>query len=488
MTVQNILFIAMDDCPSFEIMAQFGVPLVIPGIDRFRAKGTDFRKAYCEIAVCKPARWAVMSGYSSFQTGIFDLHEDEWRTLAPQQLWLYRLKQAGFYNSTRGKIFHGYGAIPEEPHRVLYSHPPIGIGFGPASTWPHTDYGGRFGLGYHDQPGKPADHDYYDYKSVKSAMDFLDTWGPSKKFCCSVGLHHPHTGWDTPSWCKKAYDEKALVTPSSWEGGFDLTEFGRNMMLSLSEEEQGVGDEYWQKTLRNFLSAITHVTAEVDRLLQHLWSGPHADNTMVVLYSDHGYHSGDRWSWHKFTMYEESARAPLLIYVPGQTPKSIDKPVSHMDIGQTILDYAGLPLMDHCPGISLRPYIEGGEIPDRWVPTFWYGSASVTNGKTRIIRYQDGSSEFYDVSTNDHLVDRLPETDPRFAPALGGLAGGVRKARLSVGGAGHGGHQGSALGGPSGRRGYRSAGRCQLCLHRAQDALCGGAGLSQAGHLGSRAE
>ena len=421
MPVQNFLFIALDDCPSFEILSQFGVPLVTPGIDQLRAVGTDFTRAYCEIAVCKPARWAVMSGYSAFRTGIFDLGEDEWRTLAPQQLWPYRLKQAGFYNSTRGKIFHGYGPIPADHHRVLYSHEPEGLSFGPPTSWPRNDYGGGLGsFGYLDQPGAPVDHEYYDYKSVRSAMDFLTAHDPDKPFYCEVGLHHPHTGWDTPDWCKQAYDEASIIAPSSWAGGFDLTEFGRNMMLSLSEEGEPF-DDWWRKTLRNQLSAVTHAAAEIDRLLTHLWASPHAANTMVVLYSDHGYHSGDRWSWHKFTMYEESARAPLMIYVPGQTPRVVNDPVSHMDIGQTILDYAGLPLMDHCPGISLRPYIEGGAIPDRWVPTYWYGSASATDGETRIIRYQDGTSEFYDISTNQHLVDRLPETDPRFAPALEGL-------------------------------------------------------------------
>ncbi|WP_374302243.1 sulfatase-like hydrolase/transferase [Paracoccus sp. (in: a-proteobacteria)] len=117
--------------------------------------------------------------------------------------------------------------------------------------------------------------------------------------------------------------------------------------------------------MRNFMSAITHVTAEVDRLLTWLWSSPHANNTMVVLYSDHGYHSGDRWRWHKFTIYEESARAPLVVYVPGQAAKTINAPVSHMDIGPTTLDYAGLSPMDHCPGISLRPYLHRGECHPR---------------------------------------------------------------------------------------------------------------------------
>ncbi|MBC9246755.1 sulfatase-like hydrolase/transferase [Paracoccus sp. 11-3] len=419
MSVQNVLFIALDDCASPDILGQFGVPLVVPGFDMLAERGTTFRKAYCEIAVCKPARWAVMSGYSSFQTGIFDLGEEEWRTLSPQQLWPYRLKQAGFYNSTRGKIFHGYGPIPRQHHDVLYSHPPFVVSFGPPTSWPRNDYGGGMGpFGYID-----ADEQYYDYKSVMNAIEFMRGHDPQKPFYCEVGLHHPHTGWDTPDWCKRAYNVDDIIAPADWQGGFDIAEFGRNMMLSLSEEGRPGAEfaDFWRKTLRNMLSATTHAAAEVARLLEYLWSSPHADTTMVVLYSDHGYHAGDRYSWHKFTMYEEAARAPLYVYVPGQTPKVVDAPVSHMDIGQTILDYAGLPQMEHCPGISLRPYIEGGAIPDRWVPTFWYGSASVTDGNTRIIRYQDGTSELYDVATNDHLTTPLPLNDARFAPALDGL-------------------------------------------------------------------
>lgn len=418
MPVQNILFLAIDDCPSMEILGQFGVTPITPAFDMLAARGTTFTRAYCEIAVCKPSRWAVMSGYSPYKTGIFDLGEDEWRTLAPQQLWPYRFKAGGFHCTSRGKIYHGYVPIPREHHDVLYSDGPNRITFGPhVSTLPHNEYSGGYGnLGSTD----PADDaTYYDYKSSQNCIDFLRNHDPAKPFYCEVGFHHPHTNWNTPDRFKAMYDASQIVTPDTWTGEWDITDFAHNFIMGGRDELDFAA--YWQGSIRNQLSAVSHVNHHIERILEELWSGPHADNTLVLLYSDHGYHSGDRGSFHKFSMYEESARAPLYIYVPGQTPRVVDDPVSFMDIGQTLLDYGGLPLMDHCPGISLRPYIEGQSVPARWVPTFWYGSASATDGQTRIIRYQDGSAEFYDLSETRHLTQPLPLTDPRYAPALNGL-------------------------------------------------------------------
>src|SRR5690606_8398021 len=153
-----------------DILSQFGLPLVAEGFDMLAARGTVFRRAYCEIAVCKPSRWAVMSGYSPFQTGIFDLGEDEWRTLAPQQLWPYRMKEAGFYCTTRGKIYHGYVPIPDEHHNVLYSHPKYRITFGPDfNSVPYNTYSGGFGNRGSTNPAH--DVEYYDYKSSQHAID-----------------------------------------------------------------------------------------------------------------------------------------------------------------------------------------------------------------------------------------------------------------------------------------------------------------------------
>lgn len=421
MPVKNILLLVTDDQASSEIMSQFGVPVVTPGMDALRARGTYFRRAYATIAVCKPMRFAFMSGYSPYQSGILDLFEDEWKVLKPHETWTAKMKQAGFYNFTRGKIFHGYGPLQAEQHDVLYSHLRKAVTFGPSTSRPYIEYSGSSGKGNKGYTEPEDESAFYDHKSSQAFIDFLSSpeANSGKPWHAQIGFHHPHTSWDTPAWCKDAYDENLIVAPDDWQGGFDINEFAYNLM---TEQDDQVDDlAYWRGTVRNMLSAMTHVDHHIHRALQALWASPHADDTMVVMYSDHGYHAGDRKAFHKFTLWEEACRAPMMIYVPGQTPRVVDDPVSLMDAAQTICDYAGIGLMDHSPAVSLRPYVEGGALPARWVPSFWYGSASATDGQTRIIRYADGSSELFDVSTTDHLTVPLPLTDPRFAPALDGL-------------------------------------------------------------------
>lgn len=427
MAVKNIMFIAVDDCFSFrKFRNSFGVPIQTPNLDALAAKGTVFDRAYCEIAVCEPSRYAVMSGRSPFQSGIFN-SEEMWTdgAMRPDQMWSYRLKQAGFYCRTGGKIYHGYTPQPAEVNRILYDEvDAISFGQGGADA-PYKTYSGSGGnKGFTDTS---RDGDFYDAKSATKAIQFLGRASTSKPWYCEVGFHHPHTGFDTPDRFKAQYDEAAVRVPAEWAGGFEATEFSKGFIEGTYNIDTPFDGPEWRGTIRNYFSAISHVDYEIGRLLTALEASPHAAETMVVFYSDHGYHLGDHGRMHKFTLWEVAALAPLIIYVPGQTPRVVTQPVSFMDIGQTVLDYAGLPLMDHCPGISLRPYIEGTATPSRWVPTFWYGCASATNGDYRLVMYQDASVEFYDVANDPFCRINLGRAHAQFPAARDALLAACRQ-------------------------------------------------------------
>lgn len=420
MPVKNILFIAIDDCFQFRRFRNtFGVPIHTPHMDALIARSTVFDKAYSEIAVCNPSRFSTMSGLSPFQNGVFN-NESGFGdgTLRPDQMWSYRLKLAGFHCTSAGKIYHGYGVYPEEITSVLYSKRPISVSWGPPAGAPAVEYSGSPGYGNLGYEG--YDETFYDHKSANDAISFINSW-PSEgaPFYREAGFHHPHTSWDSPTWARDIYDETQIISPEDWPESFDLNTFAASFFTNGFRDYRDTDE--WRGNIRNYFSAITHVDAEIGRVIAALEASPHAANTMIVLYSDHGYHLGDNGQFGKFTMWEQAALAPLIVHIPGETPRVITKPVSFCDIGQTILDYADQPLQVASPGISLRPYIEGTTTPDRWVPTFWYGCASATDGRYRIVMYQDGTVELYDKATDPEAMNNLGRNHPAFPAARDGL-------------------------------------------------------------------
>ncbi|MFG6083845.1 sulfatase-like hydrolase/transferase [Paracoccus litorisediminis] len=426
MPVKNILNISVDDCFSFRLMRdRFGVTIQTPNLDASMAKATIFDKAYCEIAVCSPSRYATMSGYSPFQTGHFN-SEYMWHSgsLRPQDMWGYRLKQAGFYCRTGGKMFHGYGKQPDWVNEILY-HQADGISFG--ESGPYNTYPGPNGgnLGYTDTA---LDHVFYDAKSAQAAINFINGWTSDQPFYCEAGFHHPHTGYNTPDRFKAQYDYDAPNPPGVWANGFSATDFAKVFLDAAGDDYDGTTGGLpawnlatWRGSLCNYFSAISHMDHEVGRLLAALDASPHAANTMVCFWSDHGFHTGDQGKWEKFTMWESAALTPCFIYIPGQTPRVVTDPVSLMDISATVMDYAGLPAISGSPGTSLRPYIEGGTIPNRWIPTFWYGSCSATDGTKRIVMYQDASVETYDLTVDPFCTNNLGRSVPWFGSARDAL-------------------------------------------------------------------
>jgi arylsulfatase A-like enzyme len=129
---------------------------------------------------------------------------------------------------------------------------------------------------------------------------------------------------------------------------------------------------------------------------------PHADNTIVVLLTDHGFHLGEDNRFGKSTLWEQAALVPLIVYDPeDRKPRERHDPVALLDVGPTVLDYVGLPPLDGCIGHSLRPMVSDQTIDqDRAVATFNHHGASVRKGKYRFIRYVDGSSELFDLEAD----------------------------------------------------------------------------------------
>jgi arylsulfatase A-like enzyme len=163
----------------------------------------------------------------------------------------------------------------------------------------------------------------------------------------------------------------------------------------------------WRNAVHSYLACISFVDACVGRVLDALDAGPHAKNTMVVLWSDHGWHLGEKLHWRKFALWEEATRNPLMIVAPGVTKGGTrcGRTVDYTSMYPTLVEICGLPARSGLDGVSIVPLLRNPEA--KWerpaVTTYERGNHSE---RWRYIRYQDGSEELY-----DHSADELEWTN-----------------------------------------------------------------------------
>lgn len=416
-TRKNIIFITLDDAGAYlRFRAAFGETLKTPHLDRLAAVATTFTSAYCQTPICGPSRNSMLSGLAPHQTGILDNYTNLFDVLRPEQLWQFRLKQAGYYCATAGKVHHSFAPIAPQHHNVLYSHPAKRILLGPARSVDVKRYGGLTGGAGTTDPNDDAD--YYDHQSASDAVAFLQSYDRDQPFYREIGFHHPHIPLKTPARFKDLYDEDAFTQPAAWKDGFETADYPDNFMIKNMDLRD---DRHWRKSVRNYFSAYSHVDSQIGRVWDALQTSSHAKDTILVLTSDHGFHLGDKNRMRKFTLWEETCCVPLIIYDPDKPAATIDDPVALLDIGPTLLDYADCAPLHGAPGKSLRPQMAGARNPERAVPTFLFGNTSMRKGPYRITRYENGETEFYDIANDPWATRNLAGQHPEYTEMLRAL-------------------------------------------------------------------
>lgn len=423
----NHLMIAFDDLFNYRDflqssgkwgMAPFGIEVPLPNLARLEARSTLFRRASAVVAVCAPSRAAILSGFSPPETGIFDL-EDWTNYLKPEHLWTHKLRRAGYYMGTVGKIFHGYVPQKEGVYQALYDTEPFQVIWNPSGE--ATEWGGLYGKGWDGDEDR-----YYDSMVAKTTTDFLLSYRGDKPFHWECGFHHPHNPWYAPNRIFAALNLDDIIMPADWPLSWDILPFPAKYVgggQQLGTPSPGTWDaeqiDWWKKSVRNYIAAVVWADEKLGEVLDALEASPFNDDTLITCWSDHGYHLGDKGVWHKFTLWEESCNAPFLISAPGQTtPREVWQPVSLVDLGATVCDYLGIADTAYRRSVSIRPLVEGETMPERMILSYHYGSVSGAIGDWRVTAYQDGSCEYYNVMSDPWLTTNLAEIEPGFAEHL----------------------------------------------------------------------
>jgi len=393
----NVLFISVDDMNDW-VGALGHESARTPNIDRLAARGTLFTNAHAPSPKCNPSRTAILSGLMPATTGVYG-NGEWWKPNLPGLIVMPKyFKDNGYYAAGSGKVFH---------------HTP---GFNPPESW--HEYSklvddkspGEFLVSYREPrhipsfdwgPVKKTDMEMGDGVTVRFAEEFLER-EHDRPFFLAVGLFQPHLPFYAPHSHYDAVGPDDAPVPIEKPGDLDdVPEEGRQMSLYRTNDLELIqkhGD--LADIVRSYTACIRHADALVGRVLDALDSSPHGDDTIVVLWSDHGYHFGEKHHFAKNTLWERSSHVPLAIVAPGVTKAGTksSRPVSLVDLYPTLLDLCGLPARSELEGVSLRPLLEK---PDReWerpaVMTFGRGNHAVRSERFRYIRYANGGEELYD--------------------------------------------------------------------------------------------
>jgi arylsulfatase A-like enzyme len=427
----NVLFIAVDDLNDW-VGALGGHPdAMTPNLDRLAARGLLFTRAYCAAPACNPSRTSVLCGVQPATSGVYH-NADPWRKALPHAVTLPQaFKAAGYHVAGGGKIFHGGFEDPDSWHEYFKKPADPRPQAKPANSRPqrqeaNEDAGelpandGRLKWGPLDGPESAMP----DYKLTEWAAEFLGR-KHEKPFFLAVGLYRPHLPWRVP---RKYFDillpHKVRLPAVKDDDLADVPAAGRAMARPEGDHKRIVASGSWASAVAAYLASVAFADAMLGRLIDALDKSPHAADTVVVLWGDHGWHLGEKQHWRKFALWEEATRVPLVVIAPGVTRPGgrCERTVSLLDLYPTLCELCGVKSPAGLEGRSLAPLL-------RDPSASWNRPAVTTHGRSnhalrserwRYIRYADGSEELY-----DHSADPLEWTNlaakPESAAELKGL-------------------------------------------------------------------
>jgi len=420
----DILFIAVDDLNDWVNCLGGREGVFTPNLDHLAGEGMLFKNAHCTAPACCPSRTSVMTGVRPSTSGIY-ANKNEWRkspVLANAKTIPEYFREQGYAVKGAGKIFHALSWIrhaygidqndpdiwdeywPSKSRQLPDSYWPEGtvIDSNDYVTWPIQGGAGTENRPSHffDYGALGEDELMADHKVVNWAIEQLKSDHDQPLFL-AVGIFRPHIPWFVPQKYFDLYPIENVKLPDVIENDLgDVSEVGKRW-LRRHWQDWMLENDQWRYAVQAYCASISFADAQLGRLMKGLEESGRADNTIVVLWSDHGMHIGEKEQWEKFTLWEESTRVPLILKAPGVTHKSgsvSNEAVSLLDIFPTLVDLSGGQNFDQLEGSSLLPLLENPESQrdEPAITTFHFNNHSVRTERWRYIRYNNGDEELYD--------------------------------------------------------------------------------------------
>lgn len=441
----NVLFIAVDDLNDW-IGCMKGHPQAhTPNMDRLAARGVLFTNAHCAAPVCLASRAAVLSGLQPDQSGVYsNWGSTKGPPLVKDQQLPVRLAASGYETLGTGKLYHSTQAawfddyydteqrwspfsedqskytadeLPSKgtlaPRHVVKDGPGGRDWVLPLNGLPsERNAQGREGESFDWGPVAVADGEMGDARITDWAIQQLSA-RHERPFFLGVGYYRPHIPLLAPEQDFKALPAlEDIQLPTSL--GNDLDDIGTaGRKVAVDPVTAGTHDlvtrhGQWKEAVRAYLACIAFVDRQVGRVMHQLDASPHADNTWIILWSDHGWHLGEKQHWGKWTAWRQATRVPLIIVPPphlrSAAGKTCDEPVSLVDLYPTIMKICQAPVRTEVKGASLLPLVAQPDThADRAVVTaIDPGNHALSTRGWRYIRYRNGEEELYDTQSDPH--------------------------------------------------------------------------------------
>ena len=443
----NVLFIVSDDLTN-NTLGCYGSPVAkSPNIDRLAAKGVRFDRAYCQFPLCNPSRASFLTGLRPDTIRVYE-NATQFRKNAPDAQSIGQTFQKGGYFVARvGKLYH-YG-VPgqigtdglDDPPSWEHKVNPRGRDKDDEdkdlifTLTPNNKGSARFGGTLSWLAAGGTDADQTDGKTAAEVVKLLEA-NKDRPFFLACGFFRPHTPYVAPKAYFDMYPTDKLTlpnVPANHKSGHPAPAFG-----SAKKEQEGMTDAQRREALQAYYAATTIMDAQVGKVLDALEKLKLADKTIVVFISDHGYHLGEHGLWQKMSVFENSARVPMIVYDPRVkgNGKASARTVELIDLHPTLAELCGLPA-PKLDGASVKPLLDDPTAKwdrpaftqvSRGTPTAtgeqtgknpWFMGRSVRNDRYRYTEWDGGKKgvQLYDYDTDPGEATNLA-ADPKSADVV----------------------------------------------------------------------
>jgi iduronate 2-sulfatase len=404
----NVLFIAVDDLNDW-LGCMNGHPNAkTPNMDKLAAQGVLFTNAHCQAPLCGPSRASLMTGLRPSTTGIYGMiHDDEIKSdneATKDILFLPEyFKNQGYHTMGIGKLFHshapdglfhesggrykGFGPLPEE--RFVWD----GVGASDRVRYGRTstDWGA-----FPESDTLMPDHQSADWVIERLSQDY------EQPFFLGVGFLRPHVPlYVQQKWFDLHPVDDLALPPYKADDLDDVPPVALqiNDLPMMPSTDWAIESGEWRNIVQAYLACVSFVDHQVGRVLTALENSPYAENTVIVLWSDHGYRLGEKGTFAKHALWEPATNAPLMFAGPGVPGgKVVDAPAEMLSIYPTLLELCGLPAYQRNEGQSLVSAMNAEAAMENAhaITTFGMNNHGIRTMDFRYIQYEDGLGELYD--------------------------------------------------------------------------------------------
>ncbi|MDB4749414.1 sulfatase [Rubripirellula sp.] len=398
----NVLMICIDDLNDWVGFLGGHPQAITPNMDALAKRARNFTNAHCSVPVCSASRASVMSGVAATTHGSYELgprYQDLPALTNVPTIQRY-FKAHGYHTLSGGKVLH-HGFTGRLAGDIDHS---LGRTKSPTPKKPlnrPADWSRAWDWGAFPE----TDEEMAEFQLAKNAASALQQ-DFDKPFFMSVGFFRPHVPLYVPPKWFDMYDSETIALPKRPKA--DLDDLPKNFLginnYAVAPKHSEVIKHGKQRSLTHaYLASISFVDHCVGIVMESLKSSPHSDNTLIVLWSDHGFHLGEKEHWAKRTLWEESTRVPLLFAGPGIKPGSpCVESASLLDLYPTLVALCHLPANPKLEGISLVPQLNDPATSreEPAITSSYFGNHAIRTRDWRLIVYEDGAKELY-----DHRID-----------------------------------------------------------------------------------